>query len=541
MLIIEIAIGVFLGGVVLWIFVASRAKKKQAEQAKFMVDAADRYVAQRFKSIEDKHQSEIRAKLIAILDDPDSDPIGAIAAEAQSNLTSENFNHFKAQVATEAQDDLKDILLAASKIGTYEGLKRHIDYSIDSACKSLGNNSVILLMNELGSFNDADLPALTQGHPRKQFNLGNACRLGTADGIAQDYDKAVRLLRQSADQGYVHAQSLLGQMYFDGEGVAQDFTVALKWYLQAAAQKEAYAQNALGLMYSNGLGVKQDFEEALKWHSLSASQGCEVANTNIGVMYSRGEGVEKDVVHACTLFILAAAKGDATALSNLLIVNGEMSPEKTAKAEMAALENDKSVLNFIMQLSNRKISDVLTFYYDAALLADYFADNYLKPFTTDRKWMGCPNASEIKQFAINELEINRCWQECLILAAMGVTVTVLKNKSADFAAAFSLRLADNLAALLGRNEIAGARGEVQAVIDNYIDDLESSRMVAFACTYTERVFSGNANESSIFAAEFWNRAFTVAMATMGASKEFIERCIETEILREMCGKPAAQE
>jgi len=55
------------------------------------------------------------------------------------------------------------------------------------------------------------------------------------------------------------AQTLLGSLYDDGQGVAQDYQEAVKWYRLAAMQGNALAQSNLGMMYSNGQGVAQDY------------------------------------------------------------------------------------------------------------------------------------------------------------------------------------------------------------------------------------------------------------------------------------------
>ncbi|MEI6708572.1 MAG: tetratricopeptide repeat protein, partial [Methylococcales bacterium] len=63
-----------------------------------------------------------------------------------------------------------------------------------------------------------------------------------------DYNKALPLLRASAEQGYANAQSRLGYMYNKGIGVAQDDNQAVMWYRKAAEQGNASAQSNLGFM-----------------------------------------------------------------------------------------------------------------------------------------------------------------------------------------------------------------------------------------------------------------------------------------------------
>ena len=49
-------------------------------------------------------------------------------------------------------------------------------------------------------------------------------------GIMQDHKEAVRLYRQSAEQGNVLAQKYLGVMYVLGQGVPQDYVLAHMWF-----------------------------------------------------------------------------------------------------------------------------------------------------------------------------------------------------------------------------------------------------------------------------------------------------------------------
>ena len=123
---------------------------------------------------------------------------------------------------------------------------------------------------------------------------------------------------------------------------------------------------------------------------------------------------------------------------------------------------------------------------------------------------------------------------------MGVVVTVKKNKSADYYPAFVRALADRVSTLLSWQDRVGASDEIKKIIEDYIDALENERIIGFACTYTERVFSGNANESAIFAANFWDRSFAVGMATMAASKEFFTACMEKEMLQSASQEPKVQ-
>lgn len=541
MLIIEIAIGVFLGGMGLWLFVSHRDKKKKTEQnirqEQLGFNAAERYITEQFKTLSAECVNDFRGYLATIFDDPNRSAIEA--ASSKWDLAREHLEEVKQQVAIEAKEALKESFSVTDRmIGARERLDQHIDRLISDSINSVSNEIMLIYVKELQSFEDDDLPSVTHGHPRKLFNLGNLHKLG--ENVEQDYQKAERLLRLSADQGYVHSQEALGRMYYYGEGVPQDYHEALKWFRLAAAQEDAFAQNSLGLMYADGHGVTQNYKEAMRWYNLSAAQGCKAAQTNIGAMYFEGKGIEQDYVRSCMWLLLAAVEDDSDALNNLMIAHRSMSPDQIIQAEKLALANDKNVLHIILRLSEGHLSNPLSIYRDPVLLAEYFTDRYLLPLMTNYKELALPSLSEIEEWSITDHELGRCTDESILLGAMGIVVTVKNNKSADYYSVFILSLAERIERLLSWQDRVGGRDEIINVIEGYIDDLNKERIVAFASTLTERVFSGNANESAIFAAKFWDRAFAVGMETMEASKGFFTACMAEEMMQSISPERKAQ-
>ena len=152
----------------------------------------------------------------------------------------------------------------------------------------------------------------------------------------------VAATRQQAEEGAADAQDALGLMYYNGEGVAQDYEEAVRWYRLAADQGLASAQFNLGVMYDRGRGVAQDWDEAVRWYLLAADQGLPAAQYNLGFMYDRGRGVTLDFVEALRWVNLAAARVSADrqqryadardALASL------MTPAQVAEAEKRTLE-----------------------------------------------------------------------------------------------------------------------------------------------------------------------------------------------------------
>jgi TPR repeat protein len=74
----------------------------------------------------------------------------------------------------------------------------------------------------------------------------------------------------AAQQGDALAQLNLGLMYEGGQGVAQDYQEAVRWYRSAAEQGVGAAQENLGWMYGKGQGVAQDYVLSHMWFNLAA-------------------------------------------------------------------------------------------------------------------------------------------------------------------------------------------------------------------------------------------------------------------------------
>jgi len=90
---------------------------------------------------------------------------------------------------------------------------------------------------------------------------------------APDMPSQVEELSDSAKQGKVYDQLLLGYKYYIGLDVPQDFKKALKWYHKAAERGSADAQIYLGTMYHNGEGTEVDYVKSYMWLNLAAMQG----------------------------------------------------------------------------------------------------------------------------------------------------------------------------------------------------------------------------------------------------------------------------
>lgn len=111
------------------------------------------------------------------------------------------------------------------------------------------------------------------------FQTASADAFDDANAAIQngDHKTALDLMKPLAEQGDAHAQSNLGALYTTGEGIAKDYDEAVKWLRKAAEQGVPAAQFNLGMMYLNGEGVTQDYVQAHAWFYL-ASQWIDMAS-----------------------------------------------------------------------------------------------------------------------------------------------------------------------------------------------------------------------------------------------------------------------
>jgi hypothetical protein len=136
-----------------------------------------------------------------------------------------------------------------------------------------------------------------------QYSLGSVLYYGTAETA-----EGVAWIRRAAEQGYVPAEFLMGQLCDFGFGVAQDDAQALGWYRKAADRGSAAAQRAVGDFYKNGRGVAADMVEASHWYRRGAEGDDLRAQYQLGQMYFDGTGVARDYGSAYVWFTIAAGQ-----------------------------------------------------------------------------------------------------------------------------------------------------------------------------------------------------------------------------------------
>ena len=177
--------------------------------------------------------------------------------------------------------------------------------------------------------------AVNKGNAKAMNNLGWAYENG--QGVEQNYSEAMKLYRQAADKGEVLGMRNLGRMYENGIGVSKNLRDAVKWYYKAAVKNHDYAlqrlraitaeqddlfaavkaQSLLGDMYYNGSGIKIDYGEAFRLYKMGAANGHSGCMYMLGICYEEGRGTAKNVDKAMKWYLPASNKGHANAMYRL--------------------------------------------------------------------------------------------------------------------------------------------------------------------------------------------------------------------------------
>ena len=136
------------------------------------------------------------------------------------------------------------------------------------------NDEVISILKSHGAKTHDELEELAQ--------LGDSYFEG--NGVQRDYEKAVELYTEAADQGNVHGMVDLGTCYLKGCGVAKNEYQAFYLFMDAAEQGDLTGQLNLGFCYANGIGTNKDVTSASLWWSKAAEKGDPFAQYYLGLL-----------------------------------------------------------------------------------------------------------------------------------------------------------------------------------------------------------------------------------------------------------------
>ena len=94
-------------------------------------------------------------------------------------------------------------------------------------------------------------------------------------GTIVDKTTAATYLEKAAKHNILNAMMLLADLLYKADGVPQDYARAMLLYKQAAAKGNTAAMWNIGIMYKNGLSVKPNYLIALQWFGYAAQRGMQ--------------------------------------------------------------------------------------------------------------------------------------------------------------------------------------------------------------------------------------------------------------------------
>ena len=160
--------------------------------------------------------------------------------------------------------------------------------------------------------------AANRGHANSQNTLGSFYSSGKY-GLEKNKESAKYWYLRSAEQGLYIAYHNLGKFYFDNK----DYHNAIQWYTkcskgqvktQSALQGQVQSNYMLGIIYYFAKGVDSNLEKSFEFFTLASDNGHAQAQYYLGLLYYCGEGgVEVNIQQAVELFSLSATQNNADA------------------------------------------------------------------------------------------------------------------------------------------------------------------------------------------------------------------------------------
>ena len=123
-------------------------------------------------------------------------------------------------------------------------------------------------------------------------------------------DDAVESMRELAENGDIHAQYFMGELYRDGPLLPPDWVMARYWFDKAAKQGYAAAQYDLVKLYLSDDASVHDSELGIQWLEHAAYNGNHDASYRLGKEYLKGESVRRDTRKAMDHIYTSAQAGN---------------------------------------------------------------------------------------------------------------------------------------------------------------------------------------------------------------------------------------
>ena len=146
-------------------------------------------------------------------------------------------------------------------------------------------------------------------------------------------DDAVESMRELAENGDIHAQYFMGELYRDGPLLPPDWVMARYWFDKAAKQGYVADHYALGNLSLSVDASVHDPELGIQWLEYAAYNGNHDASYRLGKEYLKGESVRRDTRKAMDHIYTSAQAGNLHAqylLGKLLLQGKAVERDKEA-------------------------------------------------------------------------------------------------------------------------------------------------------------------------------------------------------------------
>ena len=159
---------------------------------------------------------------------------------------------------------------------------------------------------------------LTQSWKADIADAGHALATMYYHGVCveKNIDKARELATQTAQEGYILAQRMLGLAYVSEkweELYPYDVGKGIYWLSKAGNSGDSVASGELSYIYIEGVGVPQDDKKYFYWLNKSIFTKYEEGNIAgfpaLAKSYENGKGTEKDLLKAYKYFDLSGTAG----------------------------------------------------------------------------------------------------------------------------------------------------------------------------------------------------------------------------------------
>ncbi len=195
---------------------------------------------------------------------------------------------------------------------------------------------------------DVALPACRAAYADAPTHLPTQFRLGRVLLQAGDYDRAMPLLKHSAEGGYVSSQTAYGTELMRDDAGAPDYATAYFWLRKATEGGDPVAAANLGIMYYyEEYGLPRDLDLYFNLQTRAAYAGVDFAQYNLGRSFELGNGLPIDHDEARRWYLMAAEQGHVNAqaaLGSLMYHSGS--------------QNDYAVARFWLERAREKGSSL---------------------------------------------------------------------------------------------------------------------------------------------------------------------------------------